>query len=59
MAAVGTESWAPPRPLTIVLVNGDTWRLEIFWIDKKRAKAVVQALTPERPAAGTAQEEAS
>lgn len=34
-----------PSPLTIVLVNGDTWRLEVFWIDKRRARAVVRALT--------------
>jgi hypothetical protein len=40
-----------PSPLTIVLVNGDTWRLEVFWIDKRRAKAVVRALTALRPAA--------
>jgi hypothetical protein len=33
-----------PSPLTIVLVNGDTWRLEVFWIDKRRARAVVRAL---------------
>jgi hypothetical protein len=33
-----------PSPFTIVLVNGDTWRLEVFWIDKRRAKAVVRAL---------------
>jgi hypothetical protein len=34
-----------PSPFTIVLVNGDTWRLEVFLIDKRRAKAVVRALT--------------
>jgi hypothetical protein len=34
-----------PIPLTIVLVNGDTWRLEVFRIDLRRAKAVVEALT--------------
>lgn len=41
-----------PTPLTIVLVNGDTWRLEVFWIDKKRAKAVVRALTALRSRPG-------
>jgi len=33
-----------PSPLTIVLVNGDTWRLEVFRIDKRRAEAVMRAL---------------
>jgi len=33
-----------PTPLTIVLANGDTWRLEVFRIDKRRAEALVQAL---------------
>jgi len=41
-----------PRPLTIVLVNSDTWRLEVFWIDRRDAKAVVRALTTERDATG-------
>ncbi len=38
-----------PRPLTIVLVNGDTWRLEVFRIDEKRAEAVFQALAADDP----------
>lgn len=33
-----------PTPLTIVLASGDTWRLEVFRIDKRRAEALVQAL---------------
>lgn len=41
-----------PAPLTIVLVNGDTWRLEVFWIDKRRAKALVRALTAQQPYQG-------
>jgi|GEM_PF-5080868 len=44
----GMIGTAPSR-LTIVLVNGDTWRLEVFWIDKRRAKAVVRALTAQQP----------
>jgi hypothetical protein len=38
-----------PTPLTIVLVNGDTWRLEVFRIDKRRAEALVQALAAQQP----------
>lgn len=44
-----------PRPLTIVLVNGDTWRLDVLWIDRRRARAVVRTLTALRPVAGTVQ----
>ena len=41
-----------PTPLTIVLVNGDTWRLEVFRIDKRRAEALVQALAAQQPYQG-------
>jgi hypothetical protein len=47
-AALGMIGTAP-TPLTIVLVNGDTWRLEVFRIDKRRAEALVQALAAQQP----------